>query len=180
MKRTVMVMVVCGCALVNFGCKQEQKQPQVSYPGAPMQTPMPATTMKIDQLQQAVKAAPKNAQAWIELGNELMDAQRFGEAVDSYEKGLALDPKNVNVLVDQGTCYRGIGKFDRAVEQYRKAIKINPNFPNGHRNLAVVLAFDLHNKNEGLKEFQKYLEIAPNAPDAGQIRQMIQELSSGK
>lgn len=182
MKKTVMVMVVCACALSVFGCKQDQKQPQVSYTGAP-QAAMPAvmpSMMQIDQMQQAAKAAPKNAQVWINLGNALMDSQRFGEAVDAYGKGLALDPKNVPVLVDQGTCYRGIGKFDKAVEQYRKALKISPDFPNGHRNLAVVLAYDLHKKDEGLKEFRKYLEVAPNAPDAGQVRQAIQELSSGK
>jgi len=178
MKRTIMVMVVCAFALGTFGCKQEQKQPQVSYTGAP-QAAMP-TTMQFDQLQQAAKASPKNAQAWIDLGNAYMDAQRFEEAVDAYGKGLALDPKNVNVLVDQGTCYRGIGKFDKAVEQYRKALKIDPNFPNGHRNLAVVLAYDLHKRDEGLKEFRKYIEVAPNAPDAERVKQAIQELSSGK
>lgn len=179
MKRTIMVTVACLCALGAVGCKQEQKQPQMNYTGEPMQTAMPST-LQIDQLQQAAQAAPKNTQVWIDLGNALMDGRRFGEAVDAYGKSLSLDPKNVNVLVDQGTCYRGIGKFDQAVEQYRKALKIDPNFPNAHRNLAVVLAYDLHNKNEGLKEFRKYLEILPNAPDAGQVRQSIQDLSSGK
>jgi cytochrome c-type biogenesis protein CcmH/NrfG len=178
MKRTIMVIAVCACALGIMGCKQDEKTPKVSYTGAPMQTPMP-DSMQIDRLQQAVKASPKNAQAWIELGNVLMDAQRYGEAVDAYGKGLALDPKNVGVLVDQGTCYRGIGKFDKAVEQYRKAIAIDPQFPNGHRNLAVVLAYDLHKTNEAIKEFQKYVEVAPNAPDAAQIRQTIQDLSKG-
>jgi cytochrome c-type biogenesis protein CcmH/NrfG len=180
MKRTVMVMVVCTYALVAFGCKEDQKQQQqVSYTGAPMQQAMPST-MQIDQMQQSAKLAPKSAQAWINLGNALMDAQRFGEAVDAYEKGLALEPKNVNVLVDQGTCYRGIGKFDKAVEQYRKALKIDPNFPNAHRNLGVVLAFDLKKKDEGVKEFQKFLDVAPNPEAAAQVRQAIQELTSGK
>src|SRR5512135_1877463 len=107
-----------------------------------------------------------------------MYAQRFAEAIEAYDKALALDPKNVNVLVDQGTCYRGIGKFDKAVEQYHKAIKIDPKFPTAHRNLGVVLAFDLHNKKEGLQEFQKYLELAPNAPDADKIKETVAQLSA--
>jgi tetratricopeptide (TPR) repeat protein len=162
--------------VVTLGCKQRQEQKQqVTYSPAPA----PAM-MQIDQLQQAARMAPKNAQAWIELGNALMDTQRYGEAIDAYDKALALDPKNVNVLVDQGTCYRGIGKFDKAVEQYRKALKIDPKFPNGHRNLAVVLAYDLKNTKEGIKEFQKYLEIAPNAPDVETIRQTVRELQAKK
>ena len=121
--------------------------------------------------------APRNAQAWTRLGDALMDSQRFAEAIDAYDKALALDPKNVNVLVDQGTCYRGSGNFDKAVEQYRKAIKIDPGFPNAHRNLGVVLSADLHKNKEGIKEFQRYLEILPNAPDAESIKQSIRELS---
>jgi tetratricopeptide (TPR) repeat protein len=109
-----------------------------------------------------------------------MDSRRFSEAINAYEKSLALDPKNVNVRVDMGTCYRGVGKFDKAVEEYRKALKINPNFPNGHRNLGVVLAMDLHNKEEGIKEFKKYLELVPDAPDAATIRHTIEELASRK
>jgi tetratricopeptide (TPR) repeat protein len=162
--------------LVTIGCRQqEQKQQPVNYiPAAP-----PAQ-FQIDQMTQAAKMAPKNVQAWINLGNSLMDAQRFGEAIDAYGKALALEPKNVPVLVDQGTCYRGVRQFDKAVEQYRKALKIDPNFPNGHRNLGVVLAFDLNKKPEAVKELNRYLELAPNAPDAGEVRQKIQELKSGK
>ena len=175
MKKIVGSMIML-LLVVTLGCKQRQEQKQqVTY------TPAPAPMMmQIDQLQQAAKMAPKNAQAWIELGNALMDMQRYGEAIDAYDKALALDPKNVPVLVDQGTCYRGIGKFDKAVEQYRKALKIDPRFPNGHRNLAVVLSYDLHNTKEGIKEFQKYLEVAPNAPDAESVRQTVRELQAKK
>jgi tetratricopeptide (TPR) repeat protein len=118
--------------------------------------------------------------AWTRLGDALMDSQRFAEAIDAYEKSLALEPRNVNVLVDQGTCYRGIGKFDRAAEQYRKALKIDPNFPNAHRNLAIVLAYDLGKAKEGIKELETYLALDPNTPDAAELRQMIKELSAKK
>ena len=174
MNKVIVVAVVSLITLVTIGCRQqEQKQQPVNYvPGAP-----PAQ-LQIDQMMQAAKMAPKNAQVWINLGNALMDAQRFGEAVDAYGKALTLEPKNVPVLVDQGTCYRGIGQFDKAVLQYRKALKIDPNFPNGHRNLGVVLAFDLHNKAEGIKEVKRYLELEPNGPDADSARKALQELDS--
>jgi tetratricopeptide (TPR) repeat protein len=176
MNKIVVVAVVSFMTLVSIGCRQqEQKQQKVNYiPAAP-----PAQ-LQFDQMEQAAKMAPKNAQVWINLGNALMDAQRFGEAIDAFEKALALEPKNVPVLVDQGTCYRGVRKFDKAVEQYRKALKIDPNFPNGHRNLGVVLAYDLNKKPEAVKELNRYLELAPNAPEAGAIRQTVQELTSGK
>jgi tetratricopeptide (TPR) repeat protein len=79
-----------------------------------------------------------------------------------------------------GTSYRAIGKFDKAVDEYRKAIKIDPNFPNAHRNLAVALSYDLHDTAQGVKEFNKYLELAPNASDAEAVKQSVRELSAAK
>ncbi len=175
MKKIVSAMIALIFVLAAFGCQNKEEKSKVVYTPPAMPTPL-----EIEQMQQAVKAAPKSAQAWTNLGDYLMDAQRFGEAVDAYEKALALNPKNVPVIVDQGTCYRGIGKFDKAVEQYRKAIKIDPSFPNAHRNLGVVLAFDLHDGKQAVPEFQKYLELAPNAKDADAIKQTISDLSRVK
>ncbi len=176
MNKIVVIVVVSFMTLVTIGCRQqEQKQQQVTYAPA-----APPAQIQIDQMEQAAKMAPKNAQVWINLGNALMDSQRFGEAIDAYEKALALEPKNVNVLVDQGTCYRGVRKFDKALEQYQKALKIDPNFPNGHRNLGVVLAYDLNRKAEAVKEFNRYLELVPNGPEANEVRQTVRELTSGK
>ena len=67
-----------------------------------------------------------------------------------------------------------------AVKEYKKALEINPKHLNGRKNLAVVLAYDLHDNKQAAKEFEKYLEFAPNAPDAAQIRQEIQRLKSVK
>ena len=176
MKKSLYLLVALFVVLGAFGCQQKKEEKsQVVYTPPSMPTPM-----EIERMQQAAKAAPKNAEAWTSLGDMLMDSQRFGEAIDAYEKSLALNPKNVNVLVDQGTCYRGVGKFDKAVEQYRKAIKIDPTFPNAHRNLAVVLANDLHDTKQAIPEFRKYLELVPDAKDSETIKQTIKDLSAGK
>jgi len=175
MKKIAVIMTILFVTLTTIGCKQqEQKQQQVNYTPA-----SPPVLMEIDQRQQAARMTPKNPEVWINLGNVLMDSQRFSEAVDAYEKAIALEPKNVNVLVDLGTCYRGIGKFDKAVELYRKALKINPAFPNGHLNLGVVLGFDLHKNAEGAKEIKRFLELVPNGPQSDQARQAVQELTAG-
>jgi len=172
MNKILGVLMVLLIAL-TLGCqqkKEEKSQTTYTPPAAPSQ-------LEIDQLQKEAKMAPKSKDAWINLGNVLMDAQRFSEAIDAYEHALTLDPKNVSVRVDLGTCYRGIGKFDKAVEEYRKALKIDSNFPNAHRNLGVVLSNDLHENKQAVQEFQKYIELQPNAPDAAAIKNMIQQLS---
>lgn len=173
------VLVVVLVLIAATGCSQQRQEPkgQASYPGGPAVMVSPEV---MRMLEQTAQQSPKNAAAWIALGNALMDSNRFSEAVDAYQKALALDPKNVDVRVDMGTCLKNSGRPQQAVEEYRKAIKMNPNHVNAHRNMGVVLAFDLKDKKEAAKEFEKYLALAPNAPDAGEIRQMVQNLKSGK
>jgi tetratricopeptide (TPR) repeat protein len=170
MKRLVLV---CLAAVLLFTNCQKKEEPKV-------QSPFPAGTMvmqnKIPQLQELVRQDPKNLNALVELGNSLMDSGRFPEAVDAYQKALALDPKNTDVRVDMGTCYRSAGQPEKAAEEYKKAIASNPGHPNAHRNLGIVLAFDLKNKQEAIKEFEEYLRVAPAAPDAEKTSQLIAEL----
>jgi regulator of sirC expression with transglutaminase-like and TPR domain len=83
------------------------------------------------------------------------------------------------VRVDMGTCYRNSGKPDIAVKEYRKAIEMNPKHPNAHRNLGVVLE-ELGDPAGAAKEFETYLQLAPNAPDAATIRSIVGRLKASK
>ncbi len=172
MKKTIFVLLLALIAAAGCNQNEAQKSPY----GAPVGV-LP-TPLDIKSLQDAASKAPKSEGAWTDLGNALMDSGRFKEAVDAYQKSLTLDPKNVDVRVDMGTCYRNMGVPDKAVAEYREALKINPEHPNGHRNLGVVLAFDLKDKAGAVKEFEKYLQLMPNAPDSEKIRQLVQELQA--
>lgn len=175
----------CALAIVSVlgGCKQQATQwGQGSGGSSPVVAP-PSTVKSPDEVRQLENMArqnPGNVNAWIALGNARMDAQHFADAIVAYQRALELDPKNVDVRVDMGTCYRGVGQPEKALEEYRRALKLKPNHPNANRNSGVVLAFDLNRKAEGIKAFEKYLDIYPNTPDAVQVRQIIEELRAGK
>jgi tetratricopeptide (TPR) repeat protein len=178
MKKIIFVLLVI---MATVGCQQkEEPKPQNQFPTGTLPSGQLQTQDDIRILNEAVKKDPRNLDAWIKLGNTMMDTSRFNEAILAYQKVLDIDPKNVDVRVDMGTCYRSIGRPDMAVKEYRKALEINPKHLNGHKNLAIVLAFDLHDNKQAIKEFEKSLEIAPNAPEAAQIRQEIQELKAAK
>lgn len=172
------IIAVVALALITAaGCQQRQEQKgPVVYPGGVLMK----SQEEIRQLEQIANQAPKNPEGWIMLGNALMDSNRFAEAVDAYAKALALDPKNTNVMVDMGTCLKNSGRPQQAIEEYKKALKIDPTHINANRNMGVVLAFDLNDKKGAAKAFEKYLELAPSAPDAQEIRQLVQNLKAGK
>ena len=170
------IILVLFVVLTVVGCKQRQEQ-KGPYQGPAGRIYSPAD---IKHLRDAASRSPENSGGWITLGNALMDSQRYGEAVDAYQAALKLDPNNVNVRVDMGICYRRTGKSGEAAEEFRKGITIDPNHPNAHRNLGVVLAYDLDKREEGIREFETYLRLMPNAPDAGQIRQAVRDLKATK
>jgi len=180
--RTAIIVFVVLVAAVLAGCKQQQQSQWGQGQAGHNQVVAPPAVVKnpaeIQQLETIAKANAGNVNAWIALGNAQMDAQRFAEAIISYQRALDLDPKNVDVRVDMGTCYRGVGQPEKAIEEYKTASKIDPRHPMAQMNAGVVYAFDLGRKAEAIKSFEKYLELAPNAPNASEIRQQIQMLKS--
>jgi cytochrome c-type biogenesis protein CcmH/NrfG len=174
MRKAIIVFLFCFLILANCEQKREQRA----------QTPMPKgniqTQNEIEFLKNAVRQNPKDLNAWIELGNILMDTGRYREAIDSYQKALELDPKNVDVRVDMGTCYRNIGNPNMAVEEFRKAIKINPKHLYAHRNLGAVLLNDFADKKQAIKEFEEYVKLSPDTPDAQMVKQEIARLKASK
>jgi cytochrome c-type biogenesis protein CcmH/NrfG len=171
-KPIIALIALLAIALVS-GCEQEGDRPVVPQGTAPA----PINVDKqVDFLRSVVRDDPQNAQAWTKLGNVLMDSQRYTEAVEAYGKVLELDPENVNVIIDRGTCYRRVGRPDFAAEHFRDAIGIDPSHPFAHRNLGVVMAFDLGDPKTAREEFEKYLELSPAATDRVEMEKLISEL----
>lgn len=179
-KITVIIVALFAAVLLLAACqkKQAEQQTRLKYPAGPVETGPLQAPDEIKLLQETAKKDPGNVQIWIKLGNDLMDGARYDEAIGAYHKALALDPKDVNVRVDMGTCYRRVGKPEIAAREFRKAIKIDPNHLTAHKNLAIVLAFDLKNNKEAIKQFEKALALDPNAADAGTIRLEIARLKA--
>lgn len=182
MKRITAIMVLLlAVAMLVTACQKKEDEQQSSgfkYPGGTVETGPVQTVDEINLLRDAAKKDPGNVQTWIRLGNDLMDAARYDEAIDAYRKALALDPKDVDVRVDMGTCYRRTGKPEIAAAEFRKAIEINPNHIAAHKNLAIVLAFDLKDNKGAITQFQKTLALEPNGVDAGRIRLEIERLKA--
>ncbi|NOX19842.1 MAG: tetratricopeptide repeat protein, partial [Nitrospirae bacterium] len=162
MKQKIWLFIVLFVMIAATSCKNNNANTSYTPPATTGGTlkQQVSTDEIIKQLKTILKEDPSNLNGWIKLGNTLMDSKRFSEAIQAYSKALELDPSNTDVRVDMGTCYRNIGKPEIAINEYKKALQYDPNHIYAHRNMAVVLAFDLNRPAEAIREFEIYLKLA--------------------
>lgn len=131
-----------------------------------------------------VAADPANKEAWVALGTLYADAGRNDESRAAFQKVVEIDPSgayktfyNIGALI-RNQPNASPEENDRAIAAFRKSIEINPDYAPSYRELAYALLGkgDLAGAKTAL---ESYLEAAPDAPDAAQIRAMVQGLGGG-
>jgi hypothetical protein len=65
--------------------------------------------------------------------------------------------------------------YERAVREFEQAAKLAPNWPAVYFNLGSVQA-KAGNYAEAMLHYKRYIELAPNAPDAAKVREEIYKL----
>ena len=130
----------------------------------------------IAQLEDIVKKDPKNYQALVQIGNDYFDLGEAQKSVDAYSKALAIKDGDPNVLTDMGVMYRQLKDFPKALAAFRKAAAASPTHPQSRMNIGVVLMHDLNDPKGAIAAWEDYLRVAPNDPNAENIRRSIEEL----
>ena len=64
-----------------------------------------------------------------------LDAQRFQEAADAYEKAIRLDPKNPAYHADSAIAYESLGRLDKAIAEAETSVRLDPQNPLNFFNL---------------------------------------------
>ncbi len=173
MKRTILVaMLIMATMLV--GCKKDQStKPLVSSGDNNGRIEF---VDEIKTLQAIIQKSPADIGSRIRLGNLLMDANRFAEAVEQYTKILESQPNNQNVRVDMGTCYRRMGRSDIAIATFKEAIKMMPTHANAHLNLGVTYYDDMQIYDLAVIEFEGYIKLEPNSPRRSELESVIAQI----
>lgn len=100
--------------------------------------PMGAVLQKIAALKQRVDANPNDAEALAELGNMYMDAGKYPQAIDYYERALRVrdDP---SIRTDLGISYKESGQLEKALAALQQVSAQRPDQWQPLFNQAVVL-----------------------------------------
>ena len=83
---------------------------------------------QLDTLKQTLAKDPNNFEALAQLGGMYMDAGKYPQAVDYFERALKVRQDD-GVRFDLIVCYRSVGQMDRARSEFATLQKARPNDP---------------------------------------------------
>ncbi len=114
---------------------------------------------------QAVEREPERKDLRVALGNLLVRAERYDEALQLFGELLERDPNDASLMFRMAETYRRKGDVKAATEYFRKASAVAPEDVNAHLQLALLLD-GTGRKSEAQVEYARVLEINPGHPVA--------------
>jgi len=86
----------------------------------------------------AVRLRPDYVNGWFNRGNLLRELGRFEAAIESYRTALAHSPSDASIVCQLGVAQYDCAQYDAALASFVAALALNPNYPEAHRNRALV------------------------------------------
>lgn len=138
-----------------------------------------------DYLESAITAIPENAMTrndlatiYLNLGMLYPQRKMFDRAEQSFLRSIEISPRAV-AWYYTGQFYVDRGRFADALAMYEKTLEEVPGwFAPIHLNLGVTYE-GLKDLSQAEVEFNKYLSLAPNAPDQDAVKKHIVAMKGG-
>jgi tetratricopeptide (TPR) repeat protein len=80
----------------------------------------------LDNLDIAVRLAPRNAGTWCNRGNALRELNRIAEALDSYKESIALNPNLAEAHANRAAALFDLKRYDEAASGFQAVVALNP------------------------------------------------------
>jgi tetratricopeptide (TPR) repeat protein len=126
------------------------------------------TGQNIKRWTEAVKQRPTDDNAWVNLGNALMqkarettDVHYYNYAESVFREAFALDQHNVSAMIGIAWVYNSRHEFGQGIEWAKRVIAINPASQDAYALLGDA-AIEIGNYEEAFEHYQKMLDIRPD------------------
>jgi tetratricopeptide (TPR) repeat protein len=131
----------------------------------------------------AIEIKPAYSEAYSGLANVYNAERKFDEAAAASSKAAELAGSapgglaggNADALFNQGVILWNAGKIADAKKQFEAAIAANPDHAEAHYQLGMTLVNE-NNLTAAANEFETYLKLAPNGPNAPQAKALVAQL----
>jgi len=113
-------------------------------------------------------------------GNDDILSQKDAE-IEQLRKALA-DAEQANarerfaLAYNLGSIYKAARQYERAEAQFLKALEMNADDAALHYNLGILYDDNLANAKKARRHYKRFLELAPNDPDAPNVVKWLEEL----
>jgi tetratricopeptide (TPR) repeat protein len=126
------------------------------------------------EIEAALAIEPTRLEAYGDLASVYLEADRPDDAARALEAGLAAGFRSAGHYYGLGSRYLKNREYEAASRAFRSALDAEPSHAESARNLAVALD-GLGREAEALELYRLYLELRPEAADAGRIRERLGE-----
>ncbi len=143
-------------------------------PAAPMQgdpNTMARVRQQLDTLKKTVERDPNNFDALAQLGSMYMDASKYPQAIEYFERALRVRSDS-NVRSDLAVCYKQSGQPDRALAELQRIVRDDPNQWQARFN-EIVLLGEMRRFDDARAELAKLQQQRPNDPDVQRLAQAL-------
>jgi tetratricopeptide (TPR) repeat protein len=117
---------------------------------------------------------------WDILGHAYLyetDLRNYDRALFYFGQGLRLEPNNPLILSHIGAAYLKVGNFPFAIQRLEESRRIDPEIPDNYKFLSY--AYDRTGRTkEAVDSLTRYLALNPNAIDAAQQKQRLDQLEA--
>ena len=126
-------------------------------------------------LEKAVEINPQSVESLFALGQGYYAKGESEKALESFTRAIELNPESPLAHYNLGLVFYKLGKNEEALAAFEKSIVLKPDNATAHYQ-AGLAAIRLQSFDKALKFFEEFLRLEPNAPEAAQVKTMIEEL----
>lgn len=140
----------------------------------------------IEAYQKAIELSPTDAATHNNFAIALGKAKKFDQMQQELQKAAELNPAGAGgYYYNMGAMLTNAGQSDAAIEAFKKAVAVDPNHAESYYQLGISLMAKVtmvDNKPVAapgtVEAFQKYLQLAPNGPNAPTAQEMLKSFDA--
>ncbi len=129
----------------------------------------------IEALEMAVEVYPEGLESYLALGECYFLRGESEKALKTFSKAVEIQPENPKVHYNLGIVYYKMDNGEKALKSFDKTLELNPGFSSAHYQAALT-AVKLGSYKLAIQHFEAFLKLEPEAPEAEQIKVMVEEL----
>lgn len=129
----------------------------------------------IEFLKKAVELKPSGIEPYLALGESYFSAGDSERAEDNFKIAVELQPENPKAYYSLGIVYYKLDKTEEALLAFDKAIELNAELSYAYYQ-AGLSSIKIGDYKRAIKYFEDFLRLDPKAPEADQVKTMIEEL----